>query len=167
MNNDSREWKKNPEARKKLIEKMARLLQEGHKMLDEVCPRCDAILFLRKDLNLRYCPNCDIFLASPAELEKLKREDIRIIGEFSGGRIIEYGDIEKQKEAEGPHVKIMDASIGRVMGRGDVATLLDGAISSILKAISENLKVELRRLTIKDLFELLKVVLEIRKNLRD
>ena len=41
-----RDWKSDPEKREKLVKKMARLLQEGHRMLDEICPRCDAVLFL-------------------------------------------------------------------------------------------------------------------------
>ena len=90
MENNIPDWRNDPEQKRRLISHMAELLREGHKMLDEVCPRCGAILFFRKDVGLKYCPNCRIFLATPEELEKINQRNlrIRIIG---GSEYVEHG----------------------------------------------------------------------------
>ena len=158
-------WTKNPDTKDKLIEKMVSLLRDGHRMLDEVCPRCGAILFLRKDVGLRYCPNCNIFLATPEELKKVDRSKIKIIGEVSGGEVIEFGqekvDLEKQIE-RGPHA----------IGRGEIRKLveskedLDAQLKLLVRRIVDQicylLEFEIGRLSIKDLLEILKLLLEIR-----
>lgn len=166
-----RDWKSDPEKRDKLIKKMARLLQEGHRMLDEICPRCDAVLFLRKDVNLRYCPNCDVFLASPEELERIDRRNIRIVGEYMGGKVIEYTGKKEMVMSikEPPSGKALREGIPRVDKEyeGDIVELMDRLIVAIINGILKNLEYEIGRLSIKELFELLDVACKIRNRLRD
>ncbi len=163
------EWKTDPEKRKKLINKMIRLLQEGHRMLDELCPRCDAILFYRKDVGLRYCPNCDIFLASPEEIEKVGRENIRIIGEFSGGRVIEYeptGKVAPSATSRDRQLQSPEVRQPRT-GRNDVEESINNMIRLIIGKIVGEIDYELKRLSLKESFEILKLILEIRNLLRE
>ncbi len=163
------EWKTDLKKKERLIKKMAKLLQEGHRMLDEVCPRCDAILFLRKDVNLRYCPNCDIFLATPEELNKLDRSSINIVGEYAGGRVIEYKDKEivaapklgartKQQEAK-LQVELKETQVD------ELKRLMYGLMVKIISKILEDIDYELGKLDIKEAFELLEFICRITKQL--
>jgi len=153
------DWKRDPEKKRKLIEKMAKLLQEGHRMLDEVCPQCDAILFLRKDVGLRYCPNCDIFLASPEELSKLDKKDIVVVGEYSGGKVVEY----KGEEQRIGVIKPQRTGVSTLYTIDvDVSELLNRLIKEIVNKILTNLDYELSRLSLKESFELLKLICEIK-----
>jgi len=166
-----RDWKSDPEKREKLVKKMARLLQEGHRMLDEICPRCDAVLFLRKDVNLRYCPNCDVFLASPEELERIDKRNIRVVGEYMGGKVIEYtGEKEMVTPVKEPRsVKAVREGIPKVDKeyQGDIVDLMDRLIVAIINGILKDLDYEIGRLSIKELFELLDAACKIRNRLRD
>ena len=162
MSND--DWKKDPEKKKKLIEKMVRLLQEGHRMLDEICPKCDSILFYRKDVGLRYCPYCDVFLASPEELEKLNRSDIKIIGEYAGGRIIEYKrPQEVPTEALQPRESQPISRTPNTSGEAEsLNQLIDRLVRIILEKLQDRLLYELERAPIRDILGLLKVLMELR-----
>jgi len=159
-------WTKNPDTKNKLIEKMVSLLRDGHRMLDEVCPRCGAILFLRKDVGLRYCPNCNIFLATPEELGKVDRSKIKIIGEVSGGKVIEFEQekvgLEKQIERE-PHAMDRGEVRKLVESKEDLDAQLKLLVRRVVDQICYLLEFEIGRLGIKDLLEILKLLLEIRE----
>ncbi len=76
---------------RELIKKMSRLLLKGAKMLEETCPMCGTPLFYMKEVGLKYCPKCDIFVATPEELEKAK-VDKRMI------KIISPEDLKEEKK---------------------------------------------------------------------
>jgi len=158
-------WIRNPELKDKLIQKMVLLLREGHRMLDETCPRCGAILFLRKDVGLRYCPNCEVFLATPEELKRIDKSRIKVIGEVGGGEIVEF----KEKPRVGNKTIEERAYTGKEKPRfptsemEDIDKLLELLVKRILDQISYTLEFEIRRLSIKDLLEILRLLLEIRR----
>ena len=155
---------KEKEQRDKLIQKMVTLLREGHRMLDETCPQCGTILFLRKDVGLRYCPNCEIFFATPKELSKIDTSRIRILGEVKGGEIIRFEQhppISENMQAN----KMEKVTFNKRIGKEDnsLKIQLEFLIKKILDQISYMFEFESKRLSIKELLELLKIVLEIQK----
>ncbi|NIQ06254.1 MAG: hypothetical protein GWO20_11190 [Candidatus Korarchaeota archaeon] len=55
------------------------LLKRGNRLLAEHCPKCGTPLLLIKDKGLKYCPKCQVYLATREEIEKGKvarEEDI-------------------------------------------------------------------------------------------
>lgn len=75
--------------------RVTKLLKQGNKMLSEHCPKCDSPLFLIKERGLKYCPKCEVYLASRDEIKKAD------IGEEA--RIYDFD--EYWKEVEGKRKK--------------------------------------------------------------
>jgi len=166
-----KDWVKNPELRNELVKKMVLLLREGHRMLDEVCPVCSAILFLKKDVGLRYCPNCDVYLATPEELNKLDSSKVKIIGEIAEGGVLKLEEATIIRSPEGissreAHEREVSALAAEKTGEKtgeDVNKQLESMIKRLLYQMSYALEIEINRLSVKDLLEILKSLLEIRR----
>lgn len=163
------DWKRNPEQKKRLIQHMIELLREGHKMLDESCPRCGAILFFRKDVGLKYCPNCRIFLASPEEIKKIKQSqlDVRIIGSLEGSSIVPY-EPNVEITSEGQKVEISEEKRVKSYSRkpkkeSDFIGELDNLMPRILKRLLEIADYEIERMTFIELLNALKLLIEIKR----
>lgn len=62
--------------------RVAKLLKQGNKMLSEHCPKCGSPLFLIKERGLKYCPKCEVYLASRAEIKKADIGDEARIYDF-------------------------------------------------------------------------------------
>ncbi|MHA1616370.1 MAG: autoantigen p27 domain-containing protein [Candidatus Njordarchaeales archaeon] len=78
---------------KKLLERMKDLLLRGERMLGEACPRCGTPLFLIKATGLKYCPKCNVYLATPEELEHAKVDKKML-------KVIDFEDYWRKKEVE-------------------------------------------------------------------
>lgn len=162
-----KDWIEDSELRDKLIKKMVLLLREGHRMLDETCPVCSAILFLRKDVGLRYCPNCDVYLATPEEVSKLDSSKVKIIGEVTEGGIIKSAESTSKNANRISNEEIRKEAILQTstekIEESEVSKLVESLIKKLLNQASRMLEMEINRLRTEDILEMLKLLIEIRK----
>ncbi len=75
---------------RELLQKMKNLLLSGARMLDEVCPNCGTPLFYIKEVGLKYCPKCDVYVATPQEIENAKIDKSRL-------KIISIDELKREK----------------------------------------------------------------------
>lgn len=57
---------------REVIARIRDMLMQGHQLTDRHCPRCGYPLIRDKNVNLDYCPHCNVYLATPEELKKAK-----------------------------------------------------------------------------------------------
>lgn len=163
MDENASDWRKNSEKREKLVKKMARLLEDGHRMLDQICPKCGTIIFFRKDIGLKYCPNCDIFLATPEEIAKIGESRVKIIGEFVGGRVIETKEGVKEKYAPKPRARVgIRERVQGIEFREDISAEIDDLLKIIIQKIKERIDYEFDRLSLIDAFKVLGLILKLK-----
>lgn len=132
---------------KKLFEEMKKLLLNSSRwrMLDEVCPRCNTILFLDKQVNLKYCPKCRVYLASPEELQKAKIDLSRMkIYDFEEyWKMIERGKevpkTIKKKEHWTEISKEKTKQIERVTRKEIIKTNIADALDSLILTLIDKL----------------------------
>jgi len=163
MGENDADWRKDPKKRSDLIKKMARLLEDGHRMLDEVCPKCGTILFFRKDVGLKFCPNCEIFLATPEEISKMNKNRVEIIGEYIGGKIVEVSEDKKKGVLAAKKLPIEKNKRIKAIGvGGDILMEIDEILRMIIQKIKERIVYEFDRLSLMDAFEVLKLIFELK-----
>jgi len=161
---------------KKLFEEMRKLLLDSSRwrMLDEVCPRCGTILFLDKQVNLKYCPKCKVYLASPEELQKAKIDlsKMKIYDFEEYWKMVEKGKeipktIEKEKrlaEISEKEVKQVEKVTKKEIIKTNITDALDSLILTLIdKLTSILLKSEL---SLDECIEILFKLIKLRKELQ-
>ena len=154
---------------RELIKKMSKLLLKGAKMLDETCPMCGTPLFYMKEVGLKYCPKCDIFVATPEELEKAKvdKRMIKIIGpedlkgEKKEEKIIKEELLRKPEKRLPKMEKLLKTSDERLKE-------LDEAFSDALYLLIDKFieSVQQEKLSSNEVLELMNKLITLWRNLR-
>lgn len=67
-------------------------------MLDESCPKCGTPLFYIKEVGLKYCPKCDIYVATLEEIENAKIDKSKL-------KLINIDEVEKEEKGESLEIK--------------------------------------------------------------
>ena len=155
---------------KALILKMKNLLLRGARMLDETCPRCNTPLFYIKETGLKYCPKCNVYLATPEELEKVKIDKKRLkIFDFD-----EYWEMQKEKTIEKiPREKTRkepQVENHEQIGKEAIpSTKLSDALDELIIAIIEKLIILIDKnyenMKIENLIEILRELIQLKKSL--
>jgi len=145
---------------KELLQKMKNLLLSGARMLDEVCPNCGTPLFYIKEVGLKYCPKCDVYVATLQEIENAKIDKSRL-------KLININELKKtEKKEETPAMKKDDIKIFR-----PVSEKISDAVNELILVIIEKLILLLEKnyekMDIDSLLRVLENTLKIIKEIRN
>jgi len=156
---------------KKLLDKMKDLLLRGARMLGDSCPKCGTPLFYVKAVGLKYCPKCDVYLATPEELEKAKIDKTKL-------KILDFNEYwskkeqiqTPQEELTKPPEKMPAEPKPKITPKEKVSievNKLSDAINELIIVLIEKLILlidrEYEKLNVRDMIEILKELIKVKK----
>ena len=156
---------------KKLLEKMRDLLLSGARMLGEACPKCGTPLFLIKEVGLKYCPKCNVYVATPDEIEKAKIDKSRLkIYDFDAY----WASKEEEKEEAVPKTITEEKEVRKkaetierekVIEKQHILDALDELILTLIEKITLLIDRNFQKADPKELLGILREIIKIRKEL--
>jgi len=169
--------KKTPnDAERELIKRMKNLLLNGARMLDETCPKCGTPLFYMKDIGLKYCPKCNVYVATPAELENAKIDQTKLkIIDFDSYWSSERNEEKKVKEDSlnlEQQEKRLEKKDAMPIIRNDLAIsskvtdFIDELICAIIEKIILRVERDFEKISVEELLKILNDIIRIRQMLK-
>lgn len=169
---------------KEVRERMTKLLKQGNKLLAEYCPKCGTPLFLIKDKGLKYCPKCQVYLATEEEIEEKeidttkekiydfdkfwKQEGEKEKKEIGIKEPVEKRKTMKRTSQEKEEVLTKKAVAQEKLERktpGKVNSSLDTVLATLLHKLS--IKIEERELSSEKILEWIERLAKIRSCLKE
>lgn len=156
-----------------LRKRMTKLLKKGNKLLAEYCPKCGSPLFLIKNKGLKYCPKCNVYLASREDIEREEIDRDRI---YDFDSYWENDTKTKQEKAVTKKQSQKNTSRGKKRPREtkttyeekrqvhDLAPEIDRLLQLLLKKLESQLRN--RQIPSDKLVEWLKTLMEVRNQLK-
>jgi len=144
------------------IAHMRNLLLKGARMLDEHCPKCNTPLFLIKETNLKYCPNCRVYLATEEELKRAKidldKVEVYDFEEYWSGKNV------NKKETRGKEQLGQKPNTNEVYkGENLILSTIDEAIIALIERLM--IIVQRRDLEIDEILKIIDKLLEVRRKI--
>lgn len=115
---------------RELLQKMKNLLLSGARMLDESCPNCGTPLFYIKEVGLKYCPKCDIYVATLREIENAKIDKHRL-------KLINIDELKEVSISEKEKTSLMEKNKAKMSKT--INEKISDAINELILVIIEKL----------------------------